>query len=74
MAEVFVTVAGLTQSGKSAVAHEIAIALRAIGLTVAYDPDPMYGADHFEDALRMHNPAVTIIEENWPRSESTHGA
>jgi predicted kinase len=68
--QVTVVVTGLTGSGKSAVAGEIAIALRAVGLTVHIGDQSernMTGAD-WVSALEMYRPVVTIVEQNVPRS------
>lgn len=69
--EVLVTVAGFTGSGKSAVAGEIEIALRAIGLPVTWANGEaekrMTGADWLT-ALEMYKPSVRIVEQNIPRA------
>lgn len=75
MSEVTVTVSGPVGSGKSAIAGEIEIALRAIGVPVRYD-DPvgaqseknMTHAD-WQTALEMYNPSVVIVEEISPARE-----
>nr|WP_231566290.1 MULTISPECIES: ead/Ea22-like family protein [unclassified Serratia (in: enterobacteria)] len=65
--EVLVTVSGFTGCGKSAVAGEIEIALRAIGLPVVWtngDAEKrMTGADWLT-ALEMYKPRVRIVEQN----------
>lgn len=65
--EVLVTVAGLTGCGKSAIAGEIEIALRAIGLPVTWSNGDaekrMTGADWLT-ALEMYKPTVRIVEQN----------
>ncbi|EPT7061796.1 ead/Ea22-like family protein [Cronobacter turicensis] len=68
--EVLVTVSGFTGSGKSAIAGEIEIALRAIGVPVQWangDAEKrMTGADWLT-AIEMYRPRVRIIEVNAPR-------
>lgn len=67
--EVVVTVSGPVGCGKSAIAGEIEIALRAIGVPVLY-ADPvaaqseknMTHAD-WQTALDMYRPSVVIVEE-----------
>ena len=64
---VMVTVTGRTGSGKSAIAGEIEIALKAIGVSVSW-PDGvaeknMTHAD-WQSALEMYNPSVVIRELN----------
>jgi hypothetical protein len=68
--EVRVVVSGLTGSGKSAIAGEIEIALRAIGVPVEW-PDGageknMTHAD-WQTALELYKPRVVIVERNIPR-------
>lgn len=69
--EVLVTVTGLTGCGKSAVAGEIEIALRAIGLPVTWSNGDaekrMTGADWLT-ALEMYKPTVRILEVSVPRA------
>lgn len=65
--EVLVTVSGFTGSGKSAIAGEIEIMCRALGLQVEW-PDGvaeknMTHAD-WTSALEMYNPRVRIMERN----------
>jgi hypothetical protein len=67
--EVLVTVSGFTGSGKSAIAGEIEIMCRALGLQVEW-PDGvteknMTHAD-WTTALELYNPRVRIIERNVP--------
>lgn len=66
--EVLVTVAGFTGCGKSAVAGEIEIAMKAIGVPVTWANDDsekrMTGADW------LTAPTVRIVEENIPRAAS----
>lgn len=66
-----VVVSGLTGSGKSAIAGEIEIALRAIGVPVEW-PDGaaeknMTHAD-WQSALELYKPRVVIVERNIPRN------
>ncbi|WP_105607829.1 P-loop NTPase family protein [Cronobacter sakazakii] len=69
--EVLVTVSGYTGCGKSAIAGEIEIALRAIGVPVEWaggDAEKrMTGADWLT-AIEMYKPSVKIIEVNVPRA------
>ncbi|SSI26272.1 ead/Ea22-like family protein [Klebsiella pneumoniae] len=69
--EVLVTVAGFTGCGKSAVAGEIEIAMKAIGVPVTWANDDsekrMTGADWLT-AIEMYKPTVRIVEENIPRA------
>ncbi len=65
--EVLVVVSGFTGSGKSAVAGEIEIMCRALGLQVEW-PDgseekELTGAD-WQTALEMYKPRVRIVETN----------
>ncbi|MCH9751082.1 MAG: hypothetical protein K0U61_02585 [Alphaproteobacteria bacterium] len=69
MAEISVTVTGPVGSGKSAIAGEIEIALRAIGVSVRYADEPsakseknMTGAD-WQTYIEMYEPSVVIIEQ-----------
>ena len=68
--EVLVTVAGFTGCGKSAIAGEIEIAMKAIGLPVAWangdSEKRMTGADWLT-AIEMYKPTVRIVEVNIPR-------
>lgn len=69
MSEIVVIVSGPVGSGKSAVAGEIEIALKAIGVPVRY-ADPagatsekrMTGAD-WQTYIEMYKPSVTIVEK-----------
>ena len=67
--EVLVTVSGFTGCGKSAIAGEIEIAMKAIGVPVLWtDGDAekrMTGADWLS-AIEMYNPTVRIVEVNVP--------
>ncbi|HHS9878105.1 TPA: ead/Ea22-like family protein [Klebsiella aerogenes] len=69
--EVLVTVAGFTGCGKSAIAGEIEIAMRAIGVPVTWangdSEKRMTGADWLT-AIEMYKPTVRIVEENIPRA------
>ncbi|MCA4034135.1 ead/Ea22-like family protein [Klebsiella quasipneumoniae] len=69
--EVLVTVAGFTGCGKSAIAGEIEIAMKAIGVPVTWDNGDsekrMTGADWLT-AIEMYKPTVRIVEENIPRA------
>ena len=67
MGEVLVTVSGLTGTGKSAIAGEIEIALKAIGVTVVWEDSQseknMTHAD-WHTYIEMYQPRVTIREIN----------
>ncbi|HBW9840864.1 TPA: ead/Ea22-like family protein [Klebsiella pneumoniae] len=69
--EVLVTVAGFTGCGKSAIAGEIEIAMKAIGVPVTWangdSEKRMTGADWLT-AIEMYKPTVRIVEENKPRA------
>ncbi len=69
--EVLVTVAGFTGCGKSAIAGEIEIAMKAIGVPVTWangdSEKRMTGADWLT-AIEMYKPHVRIVEENIPRA------
>ncbi|QLN20061.1 ead/Ea22-like family protein [Escherichia coli] len=69
--EVLVTVSGFTGCGKSAIAGEIEIAMRAIGVPVTWtngDAEKrMTGADWLT-AIEMYKPSVQIVEVNVPRA------
>lgn len=69
--EVLVTVAGFTGCGKSAIAGEIEIAMKAIGVPVTWDNGDsekrITGADWLT-AIEMYKPTVRIVEENIPRA------
>ncbi|EQB1793633.1 hypothetical protein ACYCW3_005662 [Klebsiella quasipneumoniae] len=68
--EVLVTVAGFTGCGKSAIAGEIEIAMKAIGVPVIWangdSEKRMTGADWLT-AIEMYKPTVRIVEVNIPR-------
>lgn len=72
--EVLVTVAGFTGCGKSAIAGEIEIAMKAIGLPVTWangdSEKRMTGADWLT-AIEMYKPTVRIVEVNIPRAAVT---
>ncbi|HEE4631689.1 TPA: ead/Ea22-like family protein, partial [Klebsiella pneumoniae] len=67
--EVLVTVAGFTGCGKSAIAGEIEIAMKAIGVPVTWangdSEKRMTGADWLT-AIEMYKPTVRIVEVNIP--------
>lgn len=69
--EVLVTVAGFTGCGKSAIAGEIEITMKAIGVPVTWangdSEKRMTGADWLT-AIEMYKPTVRIVEENIPRA------
>ena len=69
--EVLVGVSGFTGCGKSAIAGEIEIAMKAIGVPVQWtngDAEKrMTGADWLT-AIEMYNPTVRIVEVNVPRA------
>lgn len=72
--EVLVTVSGFTGCGKSAIAGEIEIAMRAIGVPVKWENGDaekrMTGADWLT-AIEMYNPSVRLVEINVPRAAAT---
>ncbi|WP_423957885.1 hypothetical protein [Citrobacter freundii] len=69
--EVLVVVSGFTGCGKSAIAGEIEIAMKAIGVPVQWangDAEKsMTGADWIT-AIEMYKPTVRIVEVNVPRA------
>ncbi|EFO4529017.1 ead/Ea22-like family protein [Escherichia coli] len=69
--EVLVVVSGFTGCGKSAIAGEIEIAMKSIGVPVKWtngDAEKrMTGADWLT-AIEMHKPTVRIVEVNVPRA------
>ncbi|EIH8251210.1 ead/Ea22-like family protein [Escherichia coli] len=69
--EVLVVVSGFTGCGKSAIAREIEIAMKAIGVPVQWtngDAEKrMTGADWLT-AIEMYKPTVRIVEVNVPRA------
>lgn len=72
--EVLITVAGFTGCGKSAIAGEIEIAMKAIGVPVQWangDAEKrMTGADWLT-AIEMYKPCVRIVEVNVPHAAGT---
>lgn len=68
--EVLVVVSGFTGCGKSAIAGEIEIAMKAIGVPVKWTNSDaekrMTGADWLT-AIEMYKPTVRIVEVNVPR-------
>ena len=71
---VHVQVSGLSGSGKSAVAGEIEIALRTIGLDVEWvDSESEKRLTHadYVSALELYKPKVRIFEKNIPRATPT---
>lgn len=67
--EVLVTVSGFTGSGKSAIAGEIEILCRALGLQVQWpDGDSEKNMTHADwtAALEQYKPCVRIVEQNIP--------
>lgn len=67
MSKITVTVSGETGSGKSAIAGEIEIALKAIGVPVFVQArDTMVVAD-YQHWIDLYKPEVTIFEQNIPR-------
>ena len=66
---VIVTVSGPTGSGKSAICGEIEIAMRAIGVPVAWDDEGEKNMTHadWQHALDLYKPSVVIVEKNTPR-------
>ncbi|ENY9823105.1 ead/Ea22-like family protein [Escherichia coli] len=68
--EVLVVVSGFSGCGKSAIAGEIEIAMKAIGVPVQWtngDAEKrMTGADWLA-AIEMYKPTVRIVEVNVPR-------
>jgi adenylylsulfate kinase-like enzyme len=77
MAEVRVTISGLTGSGKSAIYMEIVAALRAIGVPVSHaDPQAFQmllngGEGDSETGLQMYQPTVIMEERNIPRAAAS---
>jgi adenylylsulfate kinase-like enzyme len=65
--EVLVTVSGFTGCGKSAIAGEIEILCRALGLQVQWpDGDSEKNMTHADwaEALEQYKPRVRIVEQN----------
>ncbi|EEW1467266.1 ead/Ea22-like family protein [Escherichia coli] len=69
--EVLVVVSGFTGCGKSAIAGEIEIAMKAIGVPVQWTNSDaekrMTGADWLT-AIEMYKPTVRIVEVNVPHA------
>lgn len=69
--EVLVVVSGFTGCGKSAIAGEIEIAMKAIGVPVQWansDAEKRMTGDDWLTAIEMHKPTVRIVEVNAPRA------
>lgn len=67
MSKITVIVTGETGSGKSAIAGEIEIALKAIGVPVEWkDADRENWRHGNEYWIDLYKPEVTIIEQNIP--------
>jgi|GEM_PF-1654776 len=69
--EVLVEVSGLTGSGKSAVAGEIEILCKALGLDAEWvngDEEKRLTHADWIGALEMYKPKVVIVERNIPRA------
>ncbi|MDH0273187.1 MULTISPECIES: hypothetical protein [unclassified Stenotrophomonas] len=69
--EVRVEVSGLTGSGKSAIAGEIEILCKALGLEVEWvngDEEKRVTHADWIGALEMYKPRVVIVEQNIPRA------
>lgn len=67
--EVLVTVSGFTGCGKSAIAGEIEILCRALGLQVQWpDGESEKNMTHADwtEALELYKPRVRIVEQNIP--------
>lgn len=65
--KITITVSGETGSGKSAIAGEIEIALKAIGVPVVWrDADREHWRHGNEYWINLYKPEVTIIEQNVP--------
>jgi len=72
--EVIVEVSGLTGSGKSAIAGEIEILCKALGLEVEWvngDEEKCLTHADWIGALEMYKPKVMILERNVSRSPDT---
>lgn len=69
--EVLVEVSGLTGSGKSAIAGEIEILCKALGLDAEWvngDEEKRLTHADWIGALEMYKPKVVIVEQNIPRA------
>ncbi len=78
MSEIKVTVSGPVGSGKSAIAGEIEIALKAIGVPVHFADEKgmqsekgMTGAD-WTKYLEMYEPSVVIVEQIQKSDDCQH--
>lgn len=76
MTEIIVTVSGPVGCGKSAIAGEIEIALKAIGVPVRFADEKgereeknMTGAD-WTGYLEMYKPSVVIVEQITPSPQT----
>ncbi len=66
--QITVTISGLTGSGKSAIAGEIEIALKAIGVPVVWEnAEREHWNKGNEYWIDLYKPEVTIVEQNIPR-------
>ncbi|HAH7639665.1 TPA: ead/Ea22-like family protein [Escherichia coli] len=69
--EVLVVVSGFTGCGKSAIAGEIEIAMKAIGVPVQWtngDAEKRMTVADWLTAIEMYKPTVRIVEVNVPRA------
>ncbi|CAD5625008.1 putative EA22-like protein [Escherichia coli] len=69
--EVLVVVSGFTGCGKSAIAGEIEIAMKAIGVPVTWtngDAEKRMTGSDWLTAIEMYKPTVRIVEVNVPRA------
>ncbi|EFO3877753.1 TPA: ead/Ea22-like family protein [Escherichia coli] len=69
--EVLVVVSGFTGCGKSAIAGEIEIAMKAIGVPVQWtngDAEKRMTGVDWLTAIEMYKPTVRIVEVNVPRA------
>ncbi len=69
--EVLVVVSGFTGCGKSAIAGEIEIAMKAIGVPVKWtngDAEKRMTCADWLTAIEMYKPTVRIVEVNVPRA------
>lgn len=74
--EVIVTVSGITGSCKSAIAGEIEIAMKAIGVPVQWansDAEKRMTGPDWLTAIEMYKPSVRIVEVNVPRAAAGKG-
>lgn len=71
MSKVTIIVTGETGSGKSAIAGEIEIALKAIGVPVEWQSaDREHWTHGNEYWIDLYKPEVTIVEQNIPVKDS----